>query len=134
MEKIGIVGSKDYYSQRRVAEFLKKIHDQFGPTATIISGGNDTGAERWVKKYALEFGMAYKEYNPSFTGQRMYSAMGEKYFGKNFHPSHFYDRYKQLLFEVDKLVIFMQGSALETDLDYIYKLAIKRKIPHVILR
>ena len=135
MEKIGIVGSKDYFSQRKVAEFIRKIHSQFGPTAIIMSGGNDQGAERWAKKYALEFNMQYQEYNPSFTGQRMYSAMPESYFGKGFHPSHFYDRYRILLNNVDKLIIFVhQSGKLESDLEYLHKNAIKRGIPHTIIK
>lgn len=134
MYKIGIIGSKDYIRESNVAKFVKKIYDQFGRTATILSGGGDQGAERWVKKYTLEFSMNYKEYNPSFTGHRMYSAMDESYYGKGFHPSHFHDRYKHLIFEAERLVIFVEKTTkLEPDLEFAIKQAQKKNIPFIIV-
>jgi hypothetical protein len=134
MYKIAIIGSKDYVKESNVANFIKKIKNQFGPTATILSGGNDAGAETWVKKYSLELGFKFKEYNPSFTGYRMYSALKESYYGKGFHKSHFYDRYKRMIQEADKLVIFTDSnSKLHPDLEYAITEAKKKNISHVII-
>lgn len=134
MFKIAICGSPDYVSERKVAALVKKIYNQFGPTATILSGGNDKGVEKWVKKYALEFNLKYSEYNPSFTGYRMYSALPESYYGKGFHISHFYDRYRKMLDAADKLFIFIGPSGkLEPDLEYLQKNAIKKKVPFICL-
>jgi hypothetical protein len=134
MYKIAIIGSKDYVRESNVAKFVKRIYDQFGKTATILSGGTDQGAERWAKKYSLEFSMIFKEYNPSYTGYRMYSAMDESYYGKGFHPSHFHDRYKHMIYEADRLVIFVErGAKLEPDLQYAIKQAEKKKIPFILV-
>jgi hypothetical protein len=135
MYNIGIVGSKDYVFEMKVGNFVKKIYDQFGNTATILSGGNEKGAEKWAKKYALEFGLPFKEFNPAYTGYRMYSALPEEYYKKGFHPSHFYDRYRILLNSVDRLVIFAQESSkLEPDLEYIHKRAVKQQVPCIIIK
>ena len=134
MYKIAVIGSKDYVRESNVANFIKKIKDQFGPTATILSGGTDQGAEYWVKKYSLQFSLNFKEYNPSFSGHRMYSALNESYYGKGFHPSHYYDRYKRMLQETDRMVIFTPPNLkLEKELDYVIKEAKKRKIPYIIV-
>jgi len=134
MYKIAIIGSKDYVRESNIASFINKIKKQFGPTVTIISGGTDIGTEYWVKKYTLELGLKFKEYNPSYTGYRMHSALKESYYGKGFHPSHFYDRYKRMLQEADRLIVFAENySNLEADLEYAIKLAKKKNISHIII-
>lgn len=134
MYKIAVIGSKDYVRESHVAGFINKIKNQFGPTATVLSGGNDTGTEAWVKKYSLELGLKFKEYNPSYTGYRMYSALNETYYGKGFHPSHFYDRYKRMLQEADKLIVFAHNNLkLEADLQYAIKEAKKKNISCIII-
>lgn len=134
MYNIAIIGSRDYVRESKVASFVKKIRDQFGKTATILSGGNDIGAEKWVKKYSLELGLNYKEYNPSFTGQRMYSALEEEYYGKGFHPSHYYDRYRRMLNNADRLVVFLpESNKNEKEIEYALNLAKKQKIISIIV-
>lgn len=134
MYKIAIIGSKDYTISSKVAKFIQKIYQSFGPTATILSGGSDSGAEQLAKKYALEFNLPYKEYNPSFTGYRMHSALPETYYGKGFHPSHFFDRYKKMVESADKLIVFVPtGHELDRDLETAIKLAKKKNIPCVII-
>lgn len=135
MFKIAVCGSKDYVSERKVAELIKKVYDQFGPTATIISGGSESGTEKWAKKYALEFNLKYLEYNPSFTGHKMYSALPEDYYGKGFHISHFYDRYRKMLDVTDKLFIFVGPTGkLESDLEYLQKNAVKKGVPFILVK
>ncbi len=134
MYSIAIIGSKDYVRESKVASFVKRIRDQFGNTATILSGGTDQGAERWAKKYSLDFGLRYKEYNPSFTGHRMYSALNEEYYGKGFHPSHYYDRYRRMLDEADRIVVFLPNpNRVEKEIEYVLKLAEKKKISSIIV-
>lgn len=134
MYSIAIIGSEDYVKESKVALFIKKIKDQFGNTATILSGGNDNGAEKWVKKYSLDFGLRYKEFNPSFTGYRMYSALEEEYYGKGFHPSHYYDRYRRMVSESDRMIVFSPNpNRIEKELEYVLKLAKKAKINSIIV-
>lgn len=110
MYNIGIIGSNNYFKQDKVLALFEKIKFTFGKTATILSGGNEKGIERDVKKLALDLGMKYKEYNPSWSGYNLYSQCEEKYYGKKFHCSHAYDRYKQLVNNCDYLFIFIDKS------------------------
>lgn len=137
MRKIAITGSNSYVKESKVRSSIKKIYEQYGDTGTILSGGGDRGPETWVKKYSLEFGLKYKEYNPSYTGQRMFSALDESYYGKKYHMSHSYDRYKRMLWEADNLVVFLPeswNSRREKELVYLLKLAKKRGVNTLIVR
>lgn len=130
---IGIIGSKTFHRPNLVKELLYSIKTSFGPLATIVTGGQQDGIEADVKKFCLEFQINYKEFNPSFTGWNKHSFMNENYFGKNFHPSHFDDRYKQLIYKADTLFLGIDG---EKDGKYFKKfvnLAVKKGIKSILL-
>lgn len=106
MYRIAIIGPTTCIEKtKNVKDFLFKVKQTFGDTATIISGGNLEGIEFDVKKYALQFGLSYKEFNPSFTGYNEHSALYESYYGKKFHSSHYRHRYDEMLKRIDRLVI-----------------------------
>lgn len=134
MYRIAIIGGTDNDSTTKVKEFLFKVKKAFGDTATIFSGGNPTGIEYDVKKYALEFGLPYKEFNPSFTGHNVYSFLPMEYFGKGRHPSHYPHRYQEMLIRTDRLLI----GSIESDQDWklydtVRKQAEKKNIPVVFI-
>jgi len=134
MTKIGIVGSADFIRESKIAKFIKHVYDSYGPTATINSGGSDLGPERWAKKYALEFNLKFKEFNPSYTGYKMYSAMDEAYYGKKFHMSQLYHRYKQLIIQSDCIFIFHPKTTGVPDiLKYVIKECKKFNKPCVLV-
>lgn len=114
MYRIGIIGSSDGNYTTKIKDFLFKVKNTFGDTATILSGGNSTGVEYDVRKYSLEFDLKYKEFNPSYTGHNIYSFLPESYFGKRKHESHYLHRYQEMLVRIDKLII---GSN-DTELDW----------------
>lgn len=132
MYKIGISGNPDYVKKSSVGAFIKKVKDQFGPTATILSGGTDRGPESWAKEFSIDFNLQYKEFNPSFTGHNQYSALYESYYGKKFHPSHLYDRYQRMILECDRVVIF--ATSLTKELEFLIKKTKKRNIPYIIVQ
>lgn len=128
MVKIGIIGDLAYNSHLQVITLFDKIKKKYGSDVTILSGGNDRGVEPIVKKLALELELKYAEYNPSYTGKRMYSAMPEDYYGKQYHLSHLTDRYRHLIYECSYLIIFInKGSQLSFELDFAIKCAEKSK-------
>ena len=46
----------------------------------------------YAKKYALDFELKYREFNPAHTVQNLYSAMHENYYGKEeFNNNEFSD-------------------------------------------
>ena len=90
--KIAIIGSREYENIRKIKNLLTDLKHKFGEELIIISGGAKQGADKHVKKYALEFGLNYKEFNPAHTPQNLYSAMSEGYYGRPYHVSQFHHR------------------------------------------
>lgn len=132
---IGMVGSQRFSPKSKVTDFVYKLKKKYGPGLTILTGGLEEGPENWIKKTSLECGFKLKEFNPSFSGYRMFSAMPEEYYGKKWHGSHYMDRYKHLLYEAECLVIFIDKDApLPKDLEYVIKTAKKKNIPMTIIK
>lgn len=135
MENIAITGNCDYVKESTVLYSIRKIYDKYGTTATILSGGEERGPEYWAKKYSIEMGMTFLEYNPSYTGYRVYSAMDREYYGKSYHLSHLYDRYRHMLYKADKLIFFnVSNFRLKKELLYLLELAKKLKIKTIIIQ
>ena len=79
--KVAIIGSREYQNVRKVKELLTNLKKKFGDDLIIISGGAKNGADKYARKYALEFGIQYKEFNPAHTQRNLYSAMPNNYYG-----------------------------------------------------
>jgi hypothetical protein len=109
--KVGIIGSKNYQNARRVKEILTKLKQQFGNDVTIVSGGTAIGAEKYARKYALEFGLNYMEFNPAHTVYNLYSAMAEDYYGKVYHGSQYFHRYLLLGRTCDRLIVLLENQS-----------------------
>ena len=80
--RIGITGSNEYEDKRKIKEFLFKFKGQ--PNAEVICRGNKDGADKYIKKYALEFGLNYVEVPIAHTSRSLYSQLPEAYFNKPF--------------------------------------------------
>ncbi len=105
--KIGMIGSSHYENKKKIKETIFQLIQKFGNDLTIISGGNNNGADRYVKKYALELGCDYKEVNPSHTVKNLYSCMREDWYGKQYSIRNFHVRNKILASMVDRLIAFI---------------------------
>lgn len=108
--QVGIIGSKNYENIRRIKDILTSLKTKFGNELVIVSGGNSIGAEKYVKKFALEFNIQYKEYNPAHTAHTLYSVMSEDYFSKPWHGSQHAHRYMLLGRSVDNLIILVPNG------------------------
>lgn len=135
MYRIAIIAPPDCYRKSVVKEFMLKIKNTFGNTATILSGGNPTGVEQTVKQLALEYGMKYKEYNPAYTGKNLYSACDESYYSKGKHFTHYLHRYQMMLSNTERLVIVKQEDSRDWNSIYgfVAKHAEKKKIKMVFI-
>lgn len=128
---IAIIGGYDVlHKDKKIKELLFKIKQQFGNLVIIASGGNRIGAEASVKKIALEFGMNYVEYNPSFSGHNQYSVQPPEYFGKKYHHSHYFDRYKQMVLSIDRLVVVVDETVKDPAIKAFLK---KVKVPTILI-
>ena len=130
--KIAIIGSRDWQSRRKVQDVLSRLK-QLDEPVTILGQGGTEGAAAMVKKYALEFGMNYSEFNPSYTGRNLYSAMPDTYYGKKYHFSQLLHRMTLIANACDKMIILSSGK-LDPQLDTAYKRATKLQKSVVILK
>jgi hypothetical protein len=130
--KVAIIGSKDWQSRRKIQEVLTRLKQMDEPITILGQGGNE-GAPSMVKKYALEFGMNYSEFNPSYSGRNLYSAMPDAYYGKKYHFSQLLHRMTLIANACDKMIILSSGK-LDPQLDTAYKRATKLQKSVVILK
>ena len=110
--KIGIVGSREYQNFRKVKDTIFKLKEKFGNDLIITSGGAKDGADRYAKKYAIELGCKYIEYNPAHTPKNLYSALSENYYGKKYSPKNFFHRNKMIAAYSDYIIAFIPKDAI----------------------
>lgn len=133
MKKIAIIGNTGWQNRRKVQETLQSLKQQFQDDVSIIGAGGNEGANSMIRKYALEFGMNYEEYNPSFSGRNIYSAMPDSYYGKPYHFSQLHHRMKLIAERCDYMMIMTNEDALDPVLKTAYNNVNKLKKPVVIL-
>ena len=133
MTRIAIIGNTDWQNKRKVQDALQKLKSQFNDDLIVVGAGGNEGANSMVRKYALEFGLRYEEYNPSFSGYNMYSAMPESYYGKPYHFSQLHHRMKLIAERCDYMMIMTNENALDPVLKTAYNNVNKLKKPVVIL-
>ena len=105
--KVAVIGSRQYENVRKIKDTLTNLRQKFGNDLVIISGGAKDGADKYARKYALEFGIRYKEFNPAHTPRNLYSAMSDEYYGKPYHVSQFHHRNQLLAQDCDVMIAFI---------------------------
>lgn len=130
--KVAVIGNKDWQNKRKVQETLRQLKTQFDEVQVIGAGGSE-GANNMVRKYALEFGMSYKEYNPSYSGYNLYSAMPKTYYGKSYHFSQLHHRMKLIAENCDYMIIMTNENKMDPVLKTAYSNINKLKKPVVLL-
>ena len=133
MNKIAVIGNTGWQNRRKVQEMLQRLKKQFGAELIIIGAGGNEGANHMVKKYALEFDIQYEEFNPSFSGYNIYSAMPETYYGKPYHFSQLHHRMKLIAERCDYMIILSNEAKLDPVLKTAYTNINKLQKPVVIL-
>ena len=133
MKKVAVIGSTGWQNKRKVQDTLFRLNKQFGDELTVIGAGGNEGANSMVRKYALEFGMSYKEYNPSYSGYNLYSAMPKTYYGKTYHFSQLHHRMKLIAQNCDYMIIMTNEDIMDPFLKTAYSNINKQKKPVVLL-
>jgi hypothetical protein len=133
MTRIALIGNTGWQNRRKVQDTLQKLKSQFNDDLIIVGAGGNEGANSMVRKYTLEFGLRYEEYNPSFSGYNMYSAMPESYYGKPYHFSQLHHRMKLIAERCDYMMIMTNEDTLDPVLKTAYNNVNKLKKPVVIL-
>ena len=108
--KVALIGSRDYANVRRIKDTLFQLKQRFGANLIVISGGAKYGADKYARKYALEFGIQYKEFNPAHTTKNLYSAMSDDYYSKPYHVSQFHHRNMLIARDCDVMIAFIGNN------------------------
>lgn len=130
--KIAVIGNNEWQNRRKLQEVLQKLKVSYDNVIIVGAGGNE-GANHMVRKYALEFGLTYEEYNPSYTGRNLYSALPDSYYGKNYHFSQLLHRMRLLAENCDYMIIMNNENKLNPQLKTAYNKIKKLNKPVVIL-
>ncbi len=108
--KVAIIGSRDYQNIRKLKDTLFNLKQKFGDSLIIISGGAQYGADKFARKYSLEFGIQYKEFNPAHTVKNLYSAMSDNYYNKPYHVSQFHHRNMLIARDCNVMMAFIANG------------------------
>ena len=118
--KIGIIGSRKYENKRNIKDFIFRIKEKYGEEVTIVSGGCKQGADKYAKKYALDFGLQYEEYPPAHQPHNLYCSLPANRYGKQYSIKHFFVRNKIIASVSDMVVAFIpEGIKSNGSLDTI---------------
>ena len=107
MKKVGVVGSRKYTNKLKVKEFIYKLKEKFEDNVEIISGGCKYGADKYAKKYAIEFDMKYIEFPPAHFQYNQHCILEQENYGKRYAVWNYFDRNKQIAEYSDYLVAFI---------------------------
>ena len=133
MAKVAVIGNTGWQNKRKVQETLQMLKRKFPEELTVIGAGGVEGANSMVRKYAIEFGIDYTEFNPSFSGYNLYSAMPESYYGKRYHFSQLHHRMKLIAERCDYMMILTNEMQLDPVLQTAWSATKKLNKPVVIL-
>tara|TARA_R100000315_G_scaffold39956_1_gene17162 strand:+ start:22 stop:420 length:399 start_codon:yes stop_codon:yes gene_type:complete len=122
--KIAIIGSREYQNFRKVKDTIFSLMQKFNDL-TIVSGGCENGADKYAKKYAIELGCNYIEFNPAHTPKNLYSALSENYYGKKYAPKNFFHRNKMIVSYSDYIIAFIPNGAASKGAEHTIKEAKK---------
>ena len=131
--RVAIIGSRQYENIRKIKNLLTDLRRKFGDELIIISGGAKDGADKYVKKYSIEFEIAYKEYNPAHTPKNLYSAMSEHYYDKPYHVSQFHHRNNLIAKNCDCMIALVPHGTSANGSESAIKAAQKHEKKVVIL-
>ena len=123
--KIAVIGSIKYENTRKIKNLLTNLKQKFNDELIIISSGNKQGGDKHTKKFSLEFGIKYKEFNPAHTVQNLYSAMSERYYAKPYHVSQFHHRNMLIAKDCDYMIALIPEGVQHNELQSAIKQAIK---------
>lgn len=104
--RIALIGSPKYENRGEIKELVWKLKQKFGDELILITRGNKDGIEKWVRKFALEMGVKYIEYNPASSPMSLYSGMTKDYYEKPYHPTQPLHQYDCVVRGSDKIYYF----------------------------
>lgn len=111
--KMGITGSKLYNNKLKIKEFIFGLKNYPDKEFTIVGLGDSQGADQHIKKYALEFGYAYREHNLPHSVMNLYSAMSPSFYDRPYTNRNRFVRDKIFAKDIEACVIFNDSPSLD---------------------
>ena len=105
--KVGIVGSRKYTNKNKIKDFIYELKEVFGDEVEINSGGCKFGADKYAKKFALEFDMKYVEFPAVHESYNIHCILPKYKYGKPYAVWHFFERNKEIAKYSDKIIAFI---------------------------
>jgi len=105
--KVGIVGSRKYTNKNNIRDFVFRLKEELGDDVEIVSGGCKYGADKYAKKYALEFDMKYVEFPASHESYNIHCILPKYKYGKPYATWHYFERNKEIAKYSDKIIAFI---------------------------
>lgn len=130
---IGITGTRTYENKIKIKNFIHKLKEHYDGEIVIVGMGDLYGADRHIKKYALELGYTYKEMNAPHTPKNLYSLMTEAYYDRPYTNRAHHQRTKIYSQYVEKCVIFDDSDTTDTKVNNLLKELKRAKKQSVII-
>ena len=111
MMKIAIIGSRNYTNKTQIKNFMFRLKMEH-KDMEIISGGAKDGADKYAKRFALEFGLDYSEFPPQHETHNIHCVMEAFNYGKPYNVGYYHKRNKDLVkYSDNHVTIFKENSA-----------------------
>lgn len=104
--RIALIGNQSYENRSEIKELIFNLKRKFGDDLVLITRGTKIGVEKWVRKFSLEMGVKYIEYNIASSPMSLYSGMDEEYYDKSYHPTQPLHQYDLISRNSDKIIYF----------------------------
>lgn len=118
---IGLTGTRTFENKAKIKNFIHKLKENFIGDITIIGLGDYYGADKYIKKYALELGYTYKEVNPPHTPKNLYSLMSEAYYDKPYSNKNMFANMKIFCSCIEKCVVFDDTNTTDKKINNLIK-------------
>ena len=112
MAKIAIIGSRGYTNKRKIREFIFKLKEQVGDELEIVSGGAKDGADKYAKRFSLDFDVKYSEFPAYHEPHNKHCVFESFRYGKQYNVGHYHRRNKDLVEYSDKVVAFCTNGVV----------------------
>jgi len=109
--KIAIIGSRTYTNKKKIQDFLFRLKMEH-KDMEIVSGGAKDGADKYAKRFALEFGLKYSEFPPQHQTHNQHCIMEAYNYGKEYNVGYYHKRNKDLVKYSDKVVAFIKDDII----------------------
>ena len=96
MMKIAIIGSRTYTNKTQIKNFMFRLKMEHRGME-IVSGGCKDGADKYAKRFALEFGLDYSEFPPQHQTHNQHCVMEAYNYGKPYNVGYYHKRNKDLV-------------------------------------